>query len=178
MPIWWPRPREPQWIVTTTSPCPQPEGRCDGRVVDVGYLLHLEVVVARAERAHLVPLPLLGLGGDELGTRFRHAAVLLDALEVRRLAVALLEAPSARRPRSIASSSRSVRWILPVLPTPGRDGAGQLIGERSLTALDVGPLQAAQQVRTPQEMSKPTPPAETMPPWSGSNAATPPIGKP
>jgi hypothetical protein len=32
--------------------------------------------------------------------------------------------------------------------------------------------------RTPQEMSKPTPPAETTPPSAGSNAATPPIGKP
>jgi hypothetical protein len=32
--------------------------------------------------------------------------------------------------------------------------------------------------RMPQEMSKPTPPAEMMPPRSGSNAATPPIGKP
>jgi hypothetical protein len=33
-------------------------------------------------------------------------------------------------------------------------------------------------LRTPQEMSKPTPPAETTPPRSGSNAATPPMGKP
>jgi hypothetical protein len=33
-------------------------------------------------------------------------------------------------------------------------------------------------VRTPQEISKPTPPAEITPSRSASKAATPPIGKP
>jgi hypothetical protein len=33
-------------------------------------------------------------------------------------------------------------------------------------------------VLTPHEMSNPTPPAETTPPFSASNAATPPMGKP
>ena len=40
---------------------PQPEGRGDYVIVHDGYLLHLKVMVTRAQGSHFVPLALLGL---------------------------------------------------------------------------------------------------------------------
>ena len=60
-----------------------------------------------------------------------------------------------------------------------RDVAIREIGERLLDGQNVGGRRPVRVVRTPHEMSKPTPPAEeTTPPQFGSKAATPPIGKP
>jgi hypothetical protein len=67
---------------------------------------------------------------------------------------------------------------VPVLPTPAGMRSNSASARRGLT----GPMSARRRPvsrqRTPQEMSKPTPPADTTPPASASNAATPPIGKP
>ena len=48
----------------------------------------------------------------------------------------------------------------------------------SLTASTSGAASPVVSVRTPHEISKPTPPAETTPPCSAAKAATPPIGNP
>ena len=68
--------------------------------------------------------------------------------------------------------------MAPLLPTP----AGIWRNSESASDFCTGRMSATLSpvsiVRTPQEMSKPTPPADTTPPWSGSKAATPPIGKP
>src|SRR5262249_29164014 len=52
------------------------------RVVDLGDALHFEIMIAGAERAHLVALALLRRFGNRSGIGPRHRAVLLDALEV------------------------------------------------------------------------------------------------
>src|SRR5690606_32475661 len=57
-------------------------------------VLDLEVVVARAERPPLIALAPACTLRDVLGDRARHAAALLDALEVIGLAVALLDGPA------------------------------------------------------------------------------------
>ena len=62
-------------------------------VVDVGDGLHLEIVIAGAERAHLPPLALLGEVRDALRVGARHAAVLLDPAQVFRAAVAFADGP-------------------------------------------------------------------------------------
>ncbi len=66
----------------------------DARVVDLLDTLHFEVVVARAERAHLAALPLLRERRDVGRHRAGHAAVFLDVLEVLGLAVALRDGPA------------------------------------------------------------------------------------
>ena len=54
----------------------------DAGIVNLGYVLHLEIMVARTERAHLVALALLGMGRDVAGLGVRHPAVLLDTIEI------------------------------------------------------------------------------------------------
>ena len=76
---------------------------------------------------------------------------------------------------SIAAGSTAMS---PCRPIP----AGTAANSRSASVALCGSTAEAGRpvsiVRTPQEMSKPTPPADTTPPSVGSNAATPPIGKP
>ncbi len=77
---------------------------------------------------------------------------------------------------AVISSSDSV--ISPWLPTPVGISAKSASASSACRASIAARLSPLGMQRTPQEMSKPTPPAETIPPWSGSKAATPPIGKP
>jgi hypothetical protein len=56
----------------------------DCRVEDGGYLLDLEIVIAAAERSHLVALPLLGLQRHVAGLRVLHLTVFFHTLEVLR----------------------------------------------------------------------------------------------
>src|SRR6516165_10050287 len=94
VPIWWPRPREPQWMVATTSSCASPEDLGDGRIENLRDCLDLEIMVAGAERAHLAPLPFLGAVGDVLGLGARHLACLLDPFEVAPVPPATLDSPT------------------------------------------------------------------------------------
>ena len=74
-----------------------------------GHFLHFEVMVAAAQRAHLVALALFGLLRHVARLGVQHLAVLLDALEVGRRAPAALDRPL----RAAASASR---------PSPARSG--------------------------------------------------------
>jgi hypothetical protein len=76
---------------------------------------------------------------------------------------------------SIAASSKLIR---PVLPTPAGIARDSSWASGAFIASISGMVSPVCRVRTPQETSKPTPPADITPPSSGSNAATPPIGKP
>ena len=107
-----------------------------------------------------------------------HRACFLNAFQIARLAPSALDrptgAPSKHRSISIASS------VMRAVAADARPGFGEIAIRQAIAA----PLQhrrifrPVSIVRTPHEMSNPTPPADTTPPSSGSNAATPPIGKP
>ena len=81
-------------------------------------------------------------------------------------------------PLSMRSTSGSPRCTRPVLPTP----AGMARDNSSASRLSAGSMslrfRPVFKERTPHEISNPTPPAETTPPSSASNAATPPMGNP
>ena len=156
----------------------QSEDCGDGIVEDLRHLLHFEVMVARSERAHLGALARLGVLGDGLGLRARHRAALLDALEVAGDAIAFRQRP-ARAADQHCVHLAGIERDLAAAPEARGDVGKEAVGEFALQRLDVAaPAIPSASVRTPQEMSKPTPPAETTPPSSGSKAATPPIGKP
>jgi adenylate kinase family enzyme len=55
---------------------------------------------------------------------------------------------------------------------------GERVPDEAILSLVLPRLRRSGGFVTPQLMSKPTPPGLTTPPSSGSNAATPPIGKP
>lgn len=141
----------------------EPEGLSGDRIEDVGDRLDLKIVITGTERPHFPALPFLGAFGDMLGPRALHLAVFLDALQVPRLSQTLLEAQRAP-PRSIASMAAASSVIAPLLPTP----AGIWRDNESASDVCMGVMSATDRpvsiVRTPQEMSNPTPPAETTPP--------------
>ncbi len=66
--------------------------RCPG-VEDLHDLLYFEIMIAAAERAHLVALAFLGVLGDAVRARAAHLAVLLDVIEIGRAAVTLFHRP-------------------------------------------------------------------------------------
>ena len=66
----------------------------------------------------------------------------------------------------------------PWLPTPAGIPAAIASASLVFTGSSCAADMPVSNVRTPQEISNPTPPADTTPPLSASNAATPPIGKP
>ena len=150
-------------------------GRCG--VVNLDDRLDLEVMVAGTQRAHFPALALLGAVRDVLGPRPGHRAALFDPFEIARLAPALLDGPAGAA-RQHGIHFHGVERYRPLAAEAGRDLLEQRVGERLLHGQNVGNRRPVSIVRTPQEMSNPTPPAETTPPSSGSNAATPPIGKP
>ena len=76
----------------------KPEGLRDLGVEDFRDDLNLEIVVARAERAHLAPLSLSGAFGDVLGLRARHPAVFLNSFEVAKLRPTRARRPNRRHP--------------------------------------------------------------------------------
>src|SRR6266567_1751845 len=141
VPIWWPSPREPQWIVTTMSSRSRPKGLGDFLVEDRGDLLHFEIMVAAPKRAHLVALALLRLRRDALRLRVPHPAVFLDALEVFGGAISALDCPFRPAPEHLAH--------LPVAETDGARAAYtgwnasiERIGKLRLYPHDVDALQA------------------------------------
>ncbi len=81
-------------MLTTTSPARRPNASRRRLVVHVDDVLHFEIVVAGAERSHLVALPPLGRIGDPGGIGAGHRAALLDALEILRPSVAAIDSPA------------------------------------------------------------------------------------
>ena len=103
----------------------------DRLVVHAGHFLHFEIVVAAAERTHLVALALFRLRRDATGLGVLHLPVLLDSLEI------LGHAPAAlHRPRGSAREHR-VHLRVAEADLAGAadargDGTGELVRERLL----------------------------------------------
>ena len=129
MPIWWPRPREPQWMVTTHSPSLQTERIGDGGVEHLGDLLDLEVVVAGAQGPHLLALAPAGVVRDRSRVGVGSAATLLDALKIARPAVALLQGPPGAA-RQHGGHAGLVERDLAGGADADRDGAKQCLRQR------------------------------------------------
>src|SRR5262249_26193531 len=70
------------------------EGLRGGFIEDIGDHLHFEVVVARAEGAHLPALALLGPFRDAFGSRIPLHALFFDAGEIALLAPSLRSSPT------------------------------------------------------------------------------------
>src|SRR5262249_33393493 len=66
----------------------------DGIVEDLRHFLHFEIVIAGAQRAHLLALALAGAGRDDIGLGAWHGAALFDAVEILGAPVALLDGPA------------------------------------------------------------------------------------
>src|SRR6516164_925319 len=110
---------------------------------------------------------------NALGHRVGCISTFFNALEIFRDSVAAGHCPLR------ASAQHFVHLVFAELDRPGtadadRNSSEQCIRNFSLVRLQLVRCQSCLQRATPQEMSKPTPPAEITPPSSGSNAATPP----
>ena len=157
---------------------PQPQRLGGALVVDPVDRLHLQEVVARAEAAELAPAALqrpladprrVGIGAPRPGPRRGPGP------PVRRTRARRRRAPPAQHPVSSAGSARGARRR-----GPCRAGSAGPAGPSAAAAAgrSAAGCRSAVSSRTPQEMSKPTPPGETTPAAGESVAATPPIGKP
>ncbi len=104
------------------------EGLGDFRRENAIDALQLQIMVARTQRAHLVALTFLGVPGNGAGIRTGHAAPFLDAIEVRHVAVALLDGPAR-------AAAQHVRHPAVVEPNAagaadaGRNSREQFVGE-------------------------------------------------
>lgn len=155
----------------------QPERLRRRGIEHLADLLDLQMVIAGAEGAHFVALAVLGLLRDPIRQGAGHAAAFLDAREIIGLAIALGERPD-RAAGQYGIQRGGVQMQGAAAAEPGGNGREQRIGESCLDRLQFGTREAGAQQTPPQEISKPTPPADSTPPSSGSNAATPPIGNP
>ena len=116
-------------MVTTTSSCASPKTSATFGIEDFRDRLHLEIVVAGAERSHLPALALLGALGNALGLGARHQASLLDPLKVARLAPAVFDRPSgATRQHGIHLDG--VEGDRTLAADAGRDLVEQRFGKR------------------------------------------------
>ncbi len=123
-------------------------GPCNRFVIDFGHLLHLEVVVAAAERAHLIALALLRRLGDAVGASPRHRAAFLDALQV--LGCSPASSPGPAR----AFAQHCVDLALaegdgPRASDAGRNAGKERIGETRVLGLDIAARETRVQAAHP-----------------------------
>ena len=83
-------------------------------------------------------------------------------------------APSTRGPGVL----RRFTFRKPPRPTPLGTCSKRASTSRASLGSTSAQVRGVRRSRTPQLMSNPTPPGEITPSWSGSVAATPPMGKP
>ena len=95
----------------------EPEGLGDGRIEDVRDRLHLEIMVAGTERAHLPALAFLGPVGNVAGLRPCHTPFFLDPIEVTRFTQPA-RPPNGRRLSAWHPCRSASSVIAPLLPTP------------------------------------------------------------
>ena len=106
-------------------------------IEDLADLLHLEVMVARAERAHLVALASAGLFRDRLRLRAFHAPLFLDTLEVFAVAPAAVHRPAGAA-REHGVHAGFVEVDASGAAETGRDAAVEGVGQAFLDRLDIG----------------------------------------
>jgi hypothetical protein len=93
--------------------------------VDLGDALHLDEVVARAERSELRPAALLGALGDLPGIGPLEPSALLDMQEIVRLAEPLPDRPGGAPGQKLLLARRVQPEILAAGPDARRDVAEQ-----------------------------------------------------
>jgi len=121
----------------------EPEAARDLRVVNLRDALHLEIMVARPERSHLIALALLRLVGHGGWIGARHRAMLLDALEVLDPAVADLQCPA----RATGKHRVGVFWREPQRAGAAesrRDALVERVGELALHAAQLFGFEAGE----------------------------------
>ena len=94
------------------------EGCGNLRRIHIGNLLDFKIMIAGAQRAHLVALAFFGLLGNLRRIGAAHAAALFDALQDRPRVPKPRSTAQRAPPRSIASISAAFSRIAPVLPMP------------------------------------------------------------
>ena len=163
MQTWWPKPARAGVDHHDDLAGRDAEGARGPVVEHVVHHLHLDEVVAGAEAADLGPAAVERLAAHRGRVRPRHHAALLGVREVVRgrqpalgqegdplfgepLELAVLEAQGAVRPRSLGHTAHQL--------------VHQRLEPRSARRRAPSPVRTS---RTPQLMSKPTPPGETTP---------------
>ena len=138
------------------------EGLGDRIVGDFYHLLHFEVMVARTERAHFLALAMPRTLRHGIGLGARHLPAFLNAVEVFGAAITLRDGPA----RAAGEHAIHVDLVegAPGAAQPRRDRPEQAIRQGLLAVLQIGAREGVRSARTPQEMSNPTPPADTTPP--------------
>ena len=144
MPIWWPRPREPQWMVTTHSPSHEAESLRGFAVEDFRHLLDFEVVIAGTQRAHLALLAFARPVGD--GSGRRSSAQPSSSMKSRspRFAVAFAQRPARRRRPASRPCRDSSSRMSPCEPTPAGMCANSASASGLPARLDLVAAQAGQ----------------------------------
>ena len=122
----------------------QAEGRRRQRIENRVDLLHFEVMIAGAERAHFVALAVLGLIGHRPRIGAGHAAVFLDARQILRPPVAAIHRP-ARAAGQHGVQLGGVQVQSAALAEPGRDGLEQRLDQRCLDRLQLGAAEPGMQ---------------------------------
>jgi hypothetical protein len=131
-------------MLISTRPTDRPKAVGGDRVEDLDDVLHFEVVVAGAERAHGVALALAGVLRDRLGVGAGDAAALLDALEVGALAIALGDGP-ARPAGEHGGHLAIVQADGAGAADPGGHGGEQRVGELGAQPVEVRQVEAGVQ---------------------------------
>jgi len=159
------------------GPALESEPRGDLGTEDLLDDLDFEEVVAASERSDLGKAALPRAVRHRLGIGPFEPSTFLDVEEVFGGAVSTSTAQRAPSVTSRAPSARSFTLIVPSLPTPA--GMSRKIWRvmSRIPSFTSSSVRFVRTSRTPQLMSYPTPPGETIP-FSASKAATPPIGKP
>jgi len=125
-------------------PLCQPESGGNGRCIELGDPLQLQVVVAGAQGPHLVHLPLLGPLRDRGGIGTAHPSPLLDTDQVRLQAIALLHRPEGTAAQHVVHLP-GAQVDTSTAPHPRRDGAGERVRQPPLQWHDTLCLEAGMQ---------------------------------
>ena len=128
-----------------TVPSSSPNARAAGRVVDLVDVLHLGEVVARAQRAELI-----GAARESVVRHLRRvgsleAAVLLERLEVARLAEPALDRPRRAPPQHGAEVVAAEMLVRAPAAHAGRDVAVERLDHRNQRVPQIGAAEVGAQ---------------------------------
>src|SRR3990172_516798 len=112
------------------------KGSGNPTVKDLNHLLHLQVMIAGTECAHLILLTLLGVLGDLVCLCPTHAAAFLDPFKVMRSAISALNSPSGT-PGEHLIHLLVAQMKLASAPDPGRHPVKQRVGQPLLERQDI-----------------------------------------
>ena len=119
------------------------EGGCDVAIEDLGHLLDLEVMVAGAERAHLLALALARIVRDRGRIGVTGAPVLLYALEVTLAAIAFFQRPFCPTHQHCRHAGVIERYLA-FRADAHRNAAKQCLCQLLLAAAHAGGVKAGQ----------------------------------